>query len=156
MTPRTTLTGRLFFWATPLLVAALLPAAAEAAKSSPITPEKAGGAVTSFVNALNSLDEKLVLETLSAGDRMTLHDQTDFLGLISETKLVNPKVLSSSAIREGKSVIGMKVQVSIEEVDPLEAVRTPREYTWILVREGSDLKVSLTSVWFARSRGGKK
>lgn len=115
-----------------------------------ISKESAQGAVDHFVDGLNSLNADKALATIAAGDRMSLKGKDDVLGLISENKLINPKVKGVSSVREGSHVVGAKVAVTVEEVDPLDATRVPKNYVWYLVREGKDLKVSVLSVWLAK------
>ena len=67
--------------------------------------------VTGFVDALNSLNVKNALSMLTTGDRMTIRGETDVLGLISGNKMLNPKVKSFEAIKEGKAFANQDVTV---------------------------------------------
>ena len=129
---------------------ALLMFAGAPKRSASVTQEDAQKAVADFVNGMNSLKAENALATVTAGDRMALKGKDDTLGLISENKLVNPKVTGVETMKEGDKVIGAKVNLSIEVVDPLDATRVPKTYTWYLVKEGSSLKVSVLSLWLAK------
>lgn len=136
-----------------LVAAALLVATPAAAGKKPpagITQAAAQASVTEFVNALNSLSEEKALMTVAAGDRLSLRGKEDALSLISERKLLNPKVVALKEIKEGKRVIGAQVHVALEEIDPLDATRVPKKYDWVLVKEGSKLRVSVLSLWLAK------
>lgn len=119
-------------------------------KAASVTQEQAQTAVAGFVNAMNSLKTDNALATVTAGDRMALKGKDDTLGLIYENKLVNPKVTGVESVHEGNRLVGAKVNVQVEEVDPLDATRVPKKYTWYLVKEGGDLKVSVLSLWLAK------
>jgi hypothetical protein len=133
-----------------LALALSVPFLTAAKPSGTITRKQVDKSVTNFVTALNSLSDKKALATLAPGDRMALQGKENMLSLVSERKLLNPKVEGFEAVKEGKQVIGARVKVVVEEVDPLDGTKVPRHYTWYLVREGKSLKVSVLSLWLAR------
>ena len=138
-----------------LALVAFLPAAAFAkTKAAPKKPAATGisdatvaAAVTEFVDALASLEDDRVLASLSAGDRGALKGRENLIGMVYPNKLSAPKVTSFEKVEVGGKTIGVKANVSVEETDPVDAVKMTKEHTWFLALDGNTLKVSLSSVW---------
>ena len=149
------MTRRSIFLLTLTLLALFTTNAWAGKKTSQVSKEVAQLTVTRFVDALNSMDTSKALKTLAPSDRMVLGGKDDLLGLISESKLLNPKVEKVESIHENNRLIGAKVTVSLEEIDPLDATRVPKRYTWVLVKEGKTYKVSVMSLWMAKKDAEK-
>jgi hypothetical protein len=135
-----------------LSIALCSPALAAKEEKSKITVQ-AESSVQAFIAAMNSLDDQKILKTVSLEDRVVLTGSDNIVGLISEAKMVEPRVRAVVPVKQKGRVIGAKVQVVLNEIDPLDTLKRPKSYTWFLKAEGSELKVSVLSVWVARKQG---
>lgn len=148
----------------PLFAALLLagsPSLAEAKTKKKAAPKTGvseatvSAAVTEFVEALNSLDDERLLLALSPADRLPLRGKENLIGQVHGRKLVNPSLKSFEKVEQGGKVVGAKAVVAVEEVDPIESTRVPKEKTWFLALDGNVLRVSLASVWLDAGRVGE-
>ena len=112
-------------------------------------------AIVEFVDALNSLDDERVLRALAPADRLALRGKENLIGQVHGRKLVNPSLKSFEKIEQGGRVVGAKALVAVEEIDPIESTRVPKEKTWFLALDGKVLHVSLASVWLDAGRVGE-
>lgn len=141
-----------------LLLAGSPLAEAKSKKAQPrtgVSEATVSAAVTEFVDALNSLDEERLLRALSPADRLPLRGKENLIGQVYGRKLVNPSLKSFEKVEQGGKVVGAKALVAVEEVDPIESTRVPKEKTWFLALDGNVLRVSLASVWLDAGRVGE-
>ncbi len=121
-------------------------------KPTGVSQASVEAAVKEFVEALNSLEDERVLNALTAADRLPLRGRENMIGIVYGRKVLNPTVKSWEKVEHGGKTIGAKAVVSVEEVDPIDSTKVPKDRTWFLALDGNVLKVSLASVWLD---GGK-
>jgi hypothetical protein len=141
------------------LLLSLLPGAALAAGKAKAAPAKkpaattgisdasVAAAVTEFVESLASLEDDRVLAAVAAADRGSLKGRENLIGMVYPNKLASPKVNSFEKVEIGGKTIGVNAKITVEETDPVDAIKSSKDHTWFLVLDGNTLKVSLSSVW---------
>jgi hypothetical protein len=136
-------------------------AAKAAAKNGPakgaagVSDASVAACAAEFVDALNSLDDERVLSALSPSDRIALRGRPSLIGLVFGKKILDPQVKSFEKVEKDGKLLGAKVVVSVNEVDPLEQTKSAKDHTWFLaLDEKNFLKVSLSSVWLDTGKIG--
>lgn len=138
------------------LAVTLIPAAALAGKAKPAAKKPAAtgisdatvaAAVNEFVESLASLEDDRVLAAIAAADRGSLKGRENLIGMVYPRKLSSPKVNGFEKVEIGGKTIGVNAKVTVDETDPVDAVKASKDHTWFLVLDGNTLKVSLSSVW---------
>lgn len=129
------------------LAAGKAKAPAKKAAATGISDASVAAAVNEFVDSLNSLEDERVLASISAADRGTLKGRENLIGLVYPKKLSGPKVTSFEKVEMGGKTIGVNAKISVEETDPIDNLKSPKDHTWFLALDGNTLKVSLASVW---------
>lgn len=124
-------------------------------KPTGVSQASVEAAVKEFVNALNSLEDERVLMALSPADRLPLRGRDNMIGVVYGRKVLNPTVKSWEKVEHGGKVIGAKAVVSVEEVDPIDSTKIPKDRTWFLSLDGGTLRVSLASVWLDSGKVGE-
>jgi hypothetical protein len=130
-------------------------AAAPAAKKQPtgVSDASVAAAVQSFIDALASLDDEKILATLTPGDRVALRGHATLGGLVQPQKLQNATVKSWEKAEDAGKVIGAKVVVTVEEVDPASGINQPKEKTWVFALDaGNVLRLDIASLWLDSER----
>lgn len=131
-------------------------AALASGKSAPSKRTGKGGisdatvsaAVKEFVDSLNSMEDDRVLAAITPADRGALKGRDNLIGLVAPKKLTEPKVASFEKVVNGGKTIGVTAKVTVDETDPIDGMKAPKERTWFLALDGSNqLKVSVSSVW---------
>lgn len=128
---------------------------APAKKATGVSQASVDAAVKEFVEALNSLDDNRVLASLAPADRLPLKGRDNLIGVVYGKKLLNPVVKSWEKVDAGGKTVGAKAVVSLEEVDPIDSTKVPKDRTWFLSLDGQTLKVSLASVWLDSGKVGE-
>lgn len=130
-----------------LALAGKAKAPAKKPAATGISDATVSAAVTEFVDSLNSLEDERVLASLSPADRGSLKGRENLIGLVYPKKLSAPKVSSFEKVEVGGKTLGVNAKISVEETDPIDNLKSPKEHTWFLALDGNTLKVSLASVW---------
>ena len=131
-------------------------ATGKTASPAGVSDASVAACVTEFVESLNSLDDERVLSALTPGDRVSLRGRQNMIGLIFGRKILNPQVKSFDKLEKDGKVVGAKAVVSVDEVDPLDGMKSAKDHTWFLaVDEKGTLKVSLASVWLDLGKIGQ-
>lgn len=118
-----------------------------AKKTAGISDASVSAAVKEFVDSLNSVEDERVLAAITASDRGALKGRENLIGLVYPRKLTDPKVASFEKVQAGGKTIGVMAKVTVDETDPLDGMKAPKERTWFLALDGNQLKVSVSSVW---------
>lgn len=131
-------------------------AKASSKKSAGISEASVSAAVTEFVESLNSLEDDRVLASVTPADRGSLKGRENLIGLVYPRKLSAPTVTSFEKVVVGGKTIGVNAKITIEETDPIDSLKSPKERTWFLALDGNTLKVSVASVWLDADMVGER
>jgi hypothetical protein len=127
-------------------------ASATPKKATGVNDDSVAAAVNAFVDALNSLDEAKVLDSVTPADRLALMGHDQLIGIVNPRKLINPTVKAWEKVEKDGKLLGAKATISLEEVDPIDGTKVPKERNWALALDGNVLKVSISSVWLDAGR----